>query len=127
MRNNEWLEGFCATHLDRYAGIACVPNDDIGTAIAEIERIGANGVLRGVEIPCTPDMKPLFDPFWHPLWQAAAAAKLPVHLHTVSGSRPETGHLPPMQQRQAFAVYLTGFQVAMAQHLMAAFSKWLLI
>ena len=35
---NEWLAGFCATHPDRFAGIACIPNHDIDAAVAEIER-----------------------------------------------------------------------------------------
>jgi uncharacterized protein len=117
---NRWLEGFCSTHPDRYAGIACVPNDDIEAACAEVARIGANGVLRGFEVPCTPDMAPLYDERWHPLWRAAEAANLPVHLHTVGGVRPDLSHLPAMQQRQGFAVYLTGFQVAMARFLMEA-------
>jgi uncharacterized protein len=117
---NRWLETFCATHPQRFAGIACVPNDDMQAAVAEIELIATNGSLRGIEIPCTPDMRPLFDPYWAPLWKAAEAANLPVHLHTVGGAKPNFDDYPPMQARQAFAVYLTGFQVAMSRFLMEA-------
>jgi predicted TIM-barrel fold metal-dependent hydrolase len=117
---NRWLEEFCATHPQRFAGIACVPNDDMDAAVAEVELIGKNGVLRGIEIPCTQDMHALFDSHWHPLWKAAEAANLPVHLHTIGGTKPNFEGLPPLQARQAFAVYLTGFQVAMSRFLMEA-------
>lgn len=117
---NRWLEGFCATHPERFAGIACVSNSDMSAAVAEIERIGRNGVLKGVEIPCTPDMRPLFDPHWHPLWKAAEEANLPLHLHTIGGKKPDFEGLPPLQARQSFAVFLTGFQVAMSRFLMEA-------
>jgi len=36
---NEWLADFCATHPDRYAGLACIPNHDADAAIGEIERV----------------------------------------------------------------------------------------
>jgi predicted TIM-barrel fold metal-dependent hydrolase len=117
---NRWLEDFCAAQPGRFAGIACVPNHDIPTALAEIERIAARGVLRGIEIPCTPEMPGFFEPHWHPLWRAAEDAGLPVHLHTVGGKRQSFDHLAPMQARQAFAVFLTGFQIAMARYLMEA-------
>jgi len=35
---NEWLADFCATHPDRYAGLACIPNHDVDAATGEIER-----------------------------------------------------------------------------------------
>ena len=41
---NEWLADFCATHPDRYAGLACIPNHDAEAAIGEIERVARRGV-----------------------------------------------------------------------------------
>ncbi len=117
---NRWLEGFCATHPERFAGIACLPNDDIAAAVKEIEYLGEKSIVKGVEIPCTPAMAALYEPLWHPLWQAAQAADLPVHLHTVGGKAIDLAGLPKLQARQAFAVHLTGFQIAMARFLMEA-------
>ena len=117
---NRWLEDFCATHPDRYAGIACLPNDDIAAAVAEIEYLGQKSIVKGIEIPCSPDMASLYDPVWHPLWKAAEAANLPVHLHTVGGQPLDVSGLKKLQARQAFAVHITGFQVAMARFLMEA-------
>ena len=36
---NEWLAGFCNSHPDRFAGLACIPNHDIDAAVGEIERV----------------------------------------------------------------------------------------
>jgi predicted TIM-barrel fold metal-dependent hydrolase len=44
---NDWLADFCATHPDRFAGLACIPNHDIDAAVAEIERVVARSELRG--------------------------------------------------------------------------------
>src|SRR3546814_11427071 len=43
---------------------------------------------RGLEIANTYDMKPLYHPDWYPLWEAADASGLPIHLHTIGGKRP---------------------------------------
>ena len=47
---NQWLGDFCRTHPDRYAGLASIPSHDIGAAVAEIERVARDGVLRGLDI-----------------------------------------------------------------------------
>ena len=115
---NDWLAEFCATHPARFAGIACIPSHDTDAAVAEIRRVAKAGVVRGVEIPATLDMRPLWDPAWQPLWSAAAEACLPVHFHTVGSRKPDMEQLAPLQQRQCFAVYITGFQIAMSKVLM---------
>lgn len=115
---NEWLAEFCATHPERYAGLACIPNHDIPAAVAEIERVAKRGVVRGLEVANTFDMKPLYHPDWAPMWAAANAAKLPVHFHTVGSKPPNVEGLNAMQQRQAFAVQITGFQMGMSRILM---------
>lgn len=115
---NDWLAEFCAGYPARFAGIACIPNHDMDAAVAEVNRVARAGVVRGIEIPATLDMRPLWDPAWHPLWAAAAQARLPVHFHTVGSKKPEMDSLPPLQQRQCFAVYITGFQIAMSKVLM---------
>ncbi|MCH9674580.1 MAG: amidohydrolase [Gammaproteobacteria bacterium] len=115
---NEWLADFCAAHPERYAGLACIPNHDIPAAVAEIERVAKRGVVRGLEVANTFDMKPLYHPDWAPMWASANASKLPVHFHTVGSKGPNLDGLNAMQQRQAFAVQITGFQMGMSRILM---------
>src|SRR6266404_6044472 len=47
---NEWLADFCATHRDRFAGLASIPSQPIDAAIAEVERVAKRGVLPGLDI-----------------------------------------------------------------------------
>ncbi|MBT3767330.1 MAG: amidohydrolase [Rhodospirillaceae bacterium] len=115
---NDWLDGFCKTHPERFAGLACIPNNDIDYAVAEIKRVAAMGGVRGIEVPLTTGMVPLYDPVWHPLWAAAEDSGLPLNFHTIGGGRPPMEKLPPLQQRQAWAVYVTGFQLGMGRVLM---------
>ena len=74
--------------------------------------------MRGVEIANTHDLKPLFHPDWYPVWEAVNDAKLPLHFHTIGTPKTDTEGFAPLQQRQAFAVSLTGFQMAMSRILM---------
>jgi predicted TIM-barrel fold metal-dependent hydrolase len=115
---NEWLDGFCKAAPDRFAGLASIPNHDMDAALAEIKRVAKRGGVRGVEVSKTHDMKPLYDPSYAPVWEAASEAGLPVHFHTIGGKRPNFEDMPPLQARQAFAIHITGFQLAMAHTLM---------
>ena len=116
---NAWLADFCATHPERFAGLANIPSHDVGAAVREVDRVARRGVLRGIEVANTHDMAPLFDPCWAPLWAAAEDAALPVHYHTV-GPRMDYDFesLSGLGRRQAFAVHITGFQLAMAKIIM---------
>ena len=116
---NAWLADFCAERPDRFAGLASIPSHDVDAAVAEIERVAARGVLSGIEVANTHEMAPLFDPSWERLWAVAEEAGYPVHYHTI-GPRMDYDFekLDPMQRRQAFAVHITGFQLAMAKILM---------
>ena len=117
--HNAWLADFCATHPARFAGIAAIPSHDVEAAVREVERVGKHGALRGIEVANTHTMAPLFDPSWEPLWAAAEEAGLPLHYHTIG---PPMGYdfakLTPLQRRQAFAVHITGFQLAMSTVIM---------
>jgi predicted TIM-barrel fold metal-dependent hydrolase len=115
---NEWLADFCATYPERFAGLACIPNHDIDAAVKEIYRVAERGQVRGVEVANTLDMKPVFDPSWAPLWQALNDVKLPVHFHTIGGRPPDFAKMAPLQRRQAFAVFITGFQMQMSRIIM---------
>ena len=115
---NDWLAEFCEAYPDRLAGIACLPSHDIDAAVAETERVAKRGAVRGVEIAGSHDRVPFFMPEWAPLWAAANAARLPVHMHTIGSPKPQMDHLQPLQQRQAFACHITSFQMAMSAVLM---------
>ena len=115
---NEWLDDFSSTFPDRFAGIASIPNHDMDAAVVEVRRVAERGVARGLEVSLTMEMKPLYDAYWNPLWQAASEAKLPVHFHTIGGRKPDLDAMEPLEARQAFAVFITGFQLNMAGKLM---------
>ena len=115
---NEWLDDFCRTHPDRYAGIACIPNHSMNAAVAEVKRVAARGTAKGLEVQATYDMTPLYDPSWNPLWEIANETRLPVHFHTIGTKEPDTTHLAPLQKLAAEAVFMSGFQMAMSKVLM---------
>jgi len=116
---NEWLADFCATHKDRYAGLASIPSHNVDAAVEEARRVAKTGVLRGLDIANRPDLQPFWDPCWEPLWVVAEEAKLPIHLHTIGGSLPDLSKLAPKVGRAAFATLISSFQMYMALPLMA--------
>ncbi len=129
---NEWLADFCATHPDRYAGLASIPNQPLEAAIAEVERVAKRGVLRGLDIANSSELTPLWNPYWNPLWDVIDNCGLPLHFHTVGGYLPD--HIRKMVlmgsdptragadvtaadlavARRAFAANITQFQINMA-------------
>lgn len=134
---NEWLADFCATHPERYAGLASIPNHPIEAAMAEVERVAKRGAVRGLDIANSPDLTPLWDPYWNPLWEVINGTDLPLHFHTIGSRLPDNvqkivflGGDPSRAgadttaaelgvARAAFATHITGFQVNMASVLMA--------
>jgi predicted TIM-barrel fold metal-dependent hydrolase len=116
---NAWLGDFCSALPERFAGIASIPNKNVEAAVAEAERVIRRGAVRGIEVAVDHGMRPLFDPAWNPLWARAAEANLPVHFHTI-GPRVDYdfASLAPLQRRQAFAAYITSFQLAMSRIIM---------
>jgi len=115
---NDWLADFCAARPDRFAGLASIPSHDVDAAVAEIARVVRGGALKGLEVANAHDMKPLYHPDWEPLWKAVGSSGLPLHFHTIGIKRPDFESMPPLQGRQAHAVYITGFQLGMARILM---------
>ena len=116
---NDWMANFCAVRPERFAGIASIPSHDVAIACDEVRRVAQRGALRGIEVSNTHDMAPLFDPSWEPLWALAEEANLPLHYHTIgSGRRYDLRSMSPLQKRQAFAVNITGFQLAMSKIIM---------
>src|SRR5688500_12344824 len=129
---NDWLADFCSTHPDRFAGLASIPNHPIDAAISEVERVAKRGAVRGLDIANSPDLLPLWDPPWNPLWDGIQACRLPLHLHTIGSRLPDDlQKLVVMgadltrapadataedkrRARMAFATHITGFQINMA-------------
>ena len=129
---NEWLADFCATHPERFAGLASIPNHPLEAAIAEVERVAKRGALRGLDIANSSEITPLWNPSWNPLWEVINACGLPLHFHTVGGYLPD--HVRKMvlvgsdptratadmtaadlrTARSAFASNITQFQINMA-------------
>lgn len=116
---NDWLSDFCQHSPARLVGLANIPNAPIEAAVEEVHRVAKLPGIRGLDVANSPDMVPLWHPYWEPLWQAAAETGLPVHFHTLGGKRePDEPDLPEIAKRAHFAVYITGFQLPMAFHLM---------
>ncbi len=134
---NEWLADFCSTHPERFAGLASIPNAPIDAAIAEVERVAKRGAVRGLDIANSPDLTPLWDSYWNPLWEVIQTSGLPLHFHTIGSRLPDdlqklvhVGSDPSRApadmsaedrraSRIAFATHITGFQINMANILMA--------
>lgn len=77
---NEYIAEFCRTHPGRFFAMGGIPCQDATLAAQEVEHI-ARLDLAGVEIPFQGLDKPVWHPDWEPLWAAAAASQVPVHLH----------------------------------------------
>jgi predicted TIM-barrel fold metal-dependent hydrolase len=115
---NDFASEFAKSFPDRFAMIGCLPIGSPAAAADEVRRCAGLG-LRGVELPVTDDLMPLWRREWDPLWQAAEECALPVHLHTVGGKT----DLRWVQEREHYlpwlASHITCFQMWMASHLTA--------
>ena len=91
--HNRWLAEFCSHAPERRAGIALVPiTHDVERGVAEIERLAGTPGIRGIMIPTMwHDRKAYNDPVYEPVWAAAAANGLVVHVHSGEAPREEYG------------------------------------
>jgi predicted TIM-barrel fold metal-dependent hydrolase len=85
---NDWLVEFCKPYPDRLLGLSCLPYGDIDAAVKETHRVAKMGGIRGLELSCSWDMEPMYDPVWEPLWQAVNEVNLPLHFHTFPSTPP---------------------------------------
>jgi predicted TIM-barrel fold metal-dependent hydrolase len=84
---NDWLAEFVSARRDRYKAIGIVDTDDVGAAVAELERIARMGMAGALISPRPGDnrfVRPEFDRFW----AAARALGLPVSFHSGSDMKP---------------------------------------
>jgi len=80
---NNWLADHCSESEGRLYGAAAVPQWDADLAAAEIRRIGTSPYLVGAFLRPNPtlDWKPLSDPAYDPIWQAACDTGLAIGFH----------------------------------------------
>ena len=100
---NNWRKEFCSYYPDRQAGLACLPYGEIEAAVEEICRVARLG-LKGLELSCSWDIEPM----WEPLWKAVNDAQLPLHFDTL----PRAREMAPGQTRRAAQFTgVAGFQM----------------
>lgn len=87
---NDWvLDDFQAANPARLVGLPMLPVDDgADVCIAEMERVAAKGA-RGGFIPGYPT-RPYHDPYFEPIWAAAASMNMPLTLHRTFGGKPDS-------------------------------------
>src|SRR5262245_13279278 len=79
---NEWLASFCAPYPDQLLGIGMIPTFDIDHALHEVRlcaEYGFNGLMTW------PEPRPDLPYHYDPLWREAAARRLPISLHILTG------------------------------------------
>ncbi len=79
---NDWLADYCRAEPARLVGVAAVPMQDVNAAVREMDRALDRLGLKGIFVrpnPC--NGRALHDPYFDPLWAAAAEAGVPVGLH----------------------------------------------
>jgi predicted TIM-barrel fold metal-dependent hydrolase len=82
---NDWLaEAMCSVAPNRLIGLATLTGEGESSA-KELRRAQKLGLRGGfLEIFTAP--KPIFDPSWEPLWEAAEETGMPISVHTGGGS-----------------------------------------
>jgi predicted TIM-barrel fold metal-dependent hydrolase len=115
---NDWAADFCKTHPQRFAALACIPNDDPARAAAELRRAAKIG-LKGADFAVSTAVKPIWHRDWDPLWAAADETGLPISFHTTGYAlrRPDTEQMAQEYASQVRATGLTLFQMAGAEFL----------
>ena len=85
--HNRWLAELCSDSPERRCGVATVPIlHDVAEAVAEIERLAAEG-FRALMIPTLWGGRPAYnDACYEPVWSACAAHGIVVHVHSGGAS-----------------------------------------
>ncbi len=87
--NDYLLDEWCATDPSRLYGAVILPLNDIGRAVAELERVLAKGAkaIAFSENPTVLGLPSVHTDHWDPLWSAVNEAGIPVCMHIGSSSR----------------------------------------
>lgn len=102
---NRWLADFCATHPDRYAGIAIVPFLDVEEAVAEIRWARDAGLRGGILLPGMNVGLRYNDSSYEPIWSTLEELEMPLNTHgglEVPDYGPDFDALPLMQSEFGF-------------------------
>jgi predicted TIM-barrel fold metal-dependent hydrolase len=87
--HNRWLADYCAQKPEARAGIGQVFLNDLDDAIADVQWCKENGLRGGVLVgnpPVTADwLKPMYDPYYDPLWAACEELDVVVNTHSGTG------------------------------------------
>ncbi len=88
--HNRWMADFVSQKPEARAGIGQIFLNDLDDAIADVVWCRDNGLRGGVligSVPPTSDwLRPLYDPYYDPLWQACEELGVPVNTHSGPGS-----------------------------------------
>lgn len=79
---NDWLDELWLSADDRYCGAIAIAPQDVGRAVAEIERVASRPGFVAIFLPIGQHM--LGDPYYYPIYEAAERHGLPITLH-ISG------------------------------------------
>jgi predicted TIM-barrel fold metal-dependent hydrolase len=87
--NDYLLDEWCATDPQRLYGVAILPLYDIELAVAEAERVLANGAraIAFSENPTVLGLPSIHTRHWDPLWAVVSEARAPICMHIGSSSR----------------------------------------
>lgn len=95
---NDYVSQLAKEHPARFAGLANLPMQNVGMAVAELERSVTQLGLKGAMIGDHVNGRSYDDPQFHPLWQAAEQLGAVLLIHqggpTVVSSRIDRYHLP---------------------------------
>jgi predicted TIM-barrel fold metal-dependent hydrolase len=89
---NDWLADNYRDYLHLFAPTIQLPlNAGMDAVVKELERAAGLGLRPAVLPDCLPD-NPYYEAQWEPLWEAAAALKVPISLH-ISFGHTEKRHM----------------------------------
>jgi len=95
--HNRWLKDWCNEYAPRRAGVGQIFLNDVDDAIDDVKWIKENGLRGGILLPnVAPDVKwvkPLYDPYYDPLWKVCEDLDVPVNVHSGTGN-PDYGKYP---------------------------------
>jgi len=95
--HNRWLADWCARFPERRAGIGQVFLNDVDDAIEDVRWIKEHGLRGGILISAVPPdvdyVRPLYDPYYDPLWAVCEELEVPINSHGGTGL-PNYGNYP---------------------------------
>jgi 5-carboxyvanillate decarboxylase len=112
--SNDYLASAIQKHPDRFQGLAAIAPQDPAAAVKELERGVRNLGLKGVIINSHTQGEYLDDPKFWPIFEAAAALRVPIYLHP---NTPPPSMIGPFLERGLDgAIY--GFAVETGLHML---------